>query len=471
MYDIIIIGGGVVGLSIARELSRKQVKTAVLEKNADIGEGASKANSGIVHAGFDTRPGTLKARLNLRGSKIMPALSKELDFAYKNNGAMVLCFSDEEKPALEELLDRGKKNGVDGLVILNQEELRHKEPTVNEKAKYALYAPTGAIVCPFGLTQAMAENAVANGVDIYRNTEVINISKSNGIYEIRANQYNVQSTEEEHFSAKVIINAAGVFADHIHKMVSSIPLKITPRKGEYLLFDKSCHNLVSHTLFQLPTPYGKGVLITPTTHQNLLLGPTAEDILDKDGINTTAPGIDVILKKAANSIKEIPVNEIITSFAGLRANPGQYDFIIAEAKDSPGFIDVAGIDSPGLSSAPAIGEYVAALVDRIFPAASKTDFIEARQGIKPGRGEVICRCEIVCRSEIIEAIQRCNGLFKNSGIVSLDSVKRRVRSGMGRCQAGFCSPRVAELIASELNIDKINVFKEGYDSRILCERV
>ncbi|MCL2717434.1 MAG: NAD(P)/FAD-dependent oxidoreductase [Lachnospiraceae bacterium] len=460
MHDVIIIGGGVIGCCIARELAKKQLKTAVLEKKSDIGEGASKANSGIVHAGFDATAGTLKARFNLSGSEMMPGLSEELDFDYRNNGAMVLCFNEEDKGKLEELLERGLKNGVTGLEILSQDAVREKEPAINENVKYALYAPTGAIVCPFNLTVAMAENAAANGVEFFREKEVIKIEKNNTCYLILTG-------DGDSFETKVIVNAAGVFADDIHLMASAIPLTVTPRKGEYLLFDKTVGEMVRHTLFQMPTAYGKGVLITPTVHDNLLMGPTAEDIDDKAGINTTADGLDIVLKKAGDSIKEIPRREIITSFAGLRANSGQGDFVIAEASDSPGFIDVAGIDSPGLSSAPAIGIYVAELVENILPSADNPEFVSKRTGIKSRAGEVICRCETITRAEIIEAIRRTNNLFKNPGTVSLDSVKRRVRPGMGRCQAGFCAPRVIELIAAELKIDKTAVTKAGPGSNVL----
>jgi len=464
MYDVIIIGGGVIGCCIARELSRRQLKIAILEKKSDIGEGASKANSGIVHAGFDAGTGTLKARLNLRGSELMPTLSEALDFDYQSNGSMVLCFDEKEKSELEKLLDRGIKNGVKGLKILNQTEVREIEPNVNTNVKYALHAPSGAIVCPFNLTVAMAENAAANGVEFFREKEVVKIKKNDTCYHIMSN-------DNSSFETKIIINVTGIYADQIHAMVSNIPLRITPRKGEYLLFDKTVGNKIKHTLFQLPTAYGKGVLITPTIHHNLLMGPTAEDIDDKNGTNTTSTGIETILNKAANSINEIPSREIITSFAGLRANSGAGDFIIGEVSDAPGFIDVAGIDSPGLSSAPAIGEYVAELVDKIIPAKEKEEFITTRKGIEKGYGEVVCRCETITRYEIVEAIKRTNSLFMNPGHVTLDSVKRRVRPGMGRCQSGFCAPRVAELIAEELGIDKLTVTKTGMGSEILETRI
>ncbi len=453
MYDVVIIGGGVVGCCIARELSRKELRIAVVEKASDIGEGASKANSGIVHAGHDAVPETLKALLNVRGSRMMEILAEELDFPYRNNGSLVLCFDENDLPGLKELLKRGLKNGVSGLEILSGEEVRGMEPSVSDEVVYALHAPTGGIVCPFGLTVAMAENAALNGVEFYRDTEVVGLEKKTGFYRIIC--------KEKEFESKIVINAAGVYADEIHNMVSSEELKIVPRRGEYLLFDKNVGDMVTHTLFQLPTALGKGVLITPTVHGNLLMGPTAEDIPDKEGINTTAEGLKIVLEKAGKSIRKVPGREVITSFAGLRANSGKGDFIIKEAADAPGFIDVAGIDSPGLSSAPAIGEYVAGLVRKILPAERKKDFISNRKGIQPGSGEVICRCEMVTEEEIVEAIRR------TPGAVSLDGVKRRTRAGMGRCQSGFCSPKVVDILARELEKEKWEITKAGSGSEIL----
>ncbi len=457
MYDVIIVGGGVVGCCIARELSRKELRIGVLEKASDIGEGASKANSGIVHGGHDAVPGTLKALLNVRGNRRMKELAAELDFPYENNGSLVLCFDEKDKTGLEELLERGMENGVEGLQILTGDEVRKLEPEVSEGVAYALYAPTGGIVCPFGLTVAMAENAAVNGVEFYRDMEVTGLEKEDGFYRVVCKQ--------NFFESRIVINAAGVYADEIHNMVSTEMLEIIPRKGEYLLFDKNVGKMISHTLFQLPTVYGKGVLITPTVHGNLLMGPTAEDIPDKEGINTTETGMKVVLEKAGKSIRKVPAREVITSFAGLRANSGKGDFIIREAADAPGFIDVAGIDSPGLTSAPAIGEYVAGLVGKILPAELKKDFRGSRKGIQPGKGEVICRCEMVTEEEIIEAIRRV------PGAVSLDGVKRRARAGMGRCQSGFCSPRVVEILAKELGKEKSEITKAGSGSEILTGTV
>ncbi|MDR2547415.1 MAG: FAD-dependent oxidoreductase [Lachnospiraceae bacterium] len=464
MYDIIIIGGGVVGCAIARELSRRQLKIAVIEKNADIGGGASKANSGIVHAGFDASSGTLKARLNLRGSRMMADLAKELDFHYVNNGSLVLGFTEEDKFVLTELMERGRQNGVEGLELLESDAIFHHEPRLSNDVRYALYAPSGAIVCPFGLTVAMAENAAANGVEFFRNSEVNKIEKNNDCYLIA-------TKAGTHFSTKIIINAAGIYADQVHALIRSCPYTITPRRGEYMLFDKVASNYTTHTLFQVPTRYGKGVLITPTTHGNLMAGPTAEDINDTEGVNTTAFGLDTVLTKASRSIGTLPTHELISAFAGLRAYTGKGDFIIGEVDGTPGFIDVAGIDSPGLSSAPAIGEYVAALVEDILPTAKREDFIATRRDISSDGGEVICRCEVTTRSEIVEAIRRTDRLFANQGVVGIDSIKRRVRVGSGRCQGGFCTPRIIELIAEEQKVDQTAIPKNNPGSEILIERI
>ncbi|MDE6964373.1 MAG: NAD(P)/FAD-dependent oxidoreductase, partial [Lachnospiraceae bacterium] len=452
MYDVIIIGAGVSGCAVARELARTEMKIAVLEKASDVCEGTSKANSGIVHAGYDAVPGTLKARLNLAGSRKMEALSKELDFSYKKNGSIVLCFDEKDIGKLEELKARGEANGVEELSILNREELLALEPNVGDDAVAALYAPTGGIVCPFGLTIALAENAAVNGVEFCFGEEVEAIERKEQGYLIR--------TGNGGYEAKVVVNAAGVYADKLHNMVSDSKMEIVPRKGEYLLYDKNVGNLVSHTLFQLPTALGKGILVTPTVHGNLLTGPTALDIPDKEGTQTSAYGMKQVTAKAALSVKNIPGREVITSFAGLRAHVTvsprvaeavtamEEDFVIGEAADAPGFIDVAGMESPGLSCAPAVGEYVAEMVRAILKPREKKDFVSTRKGIpcmesasdeerqrlikeNPAYGNVICRCEMVTEGEILEAIRR------PLGAKTTDGVKRRTRAGMGRCQSGF----------------------------------
>ncbi len=464
MLDVVIIGAGVNGCAIARELSKKKLNIAVLEKSADVCEGTSKANSGIAHAGFDAKPGTLMAKLNLRGSNMMEQLSKELDFPYKRNGSLVLCFDEKDKGALEELKERGVKNGVKDLQILSKEQLRELEPGVGEKAAGALYAPTGAIVCPFGLTIALAENAAVNGVKFYFKTKVEDIKKKEKGYEI--------FTDQGIFEARTVINAAGVYADQIHNMVceKEDEFLITPRKGEYMLYDKKVGDLVSHTLFQLPTALGKGVLVTPTVHGNLLMGPTAQDGEDKEGIKTTAEGISKILEKAAYSVRKVPSEHVITSFAGLRAHGPKGDFIIGEVKGASGFFDVAAMESPGLTCAPAVGEYVADMVNAFLKPEENKDFIKTRKGIPsmafaseeerqrligedPAYANVICRCEMVTEGEILNAIRR------PLGATTVDGIKRRTRAGMGRCQAGFCLPRTVEILARELKVDESMVMK------------
>ena len=466
MYDVIIIGAGVSGCAIARELSRYKLKTMVLEKALDVCEGTSKANSGIAHAGYDAKPGTLKAKLNVEGSRRMKALSEELDFPYKQNGSLVLCFDEKDRSKLEELKKRGECNGVPDIRILNREEVLYLEPGAGEQVVSALYAPTGAIVCPFGLTIALAENAAVNGVEFQFGTKVKVIRKAAEGYLIETNKGN--------FETKLVINAAGVYADELHNMVSEEKMKLTPRRGEYLLCDKLSKGIPSHTLFQLPTALGKGVLVTPTVHGNLLIGPTAEDIEDKEGIETTAEGMELIREKATLSVKELPLRQVITSFAGLRAHGGE-DFIIGEVPDAPGFIDVAGIESPGLTCAPAIGVYVADIVKKLLSPAEKENFIAERRGIpsmalasgqerqrlileNPAYANVICRCEMVTEGEIIDAIRR------PVGARTTDGIKRRTRAGMGRCQSGFCNPKVVEILARELGVDESEVLKSGEDS-------
>lgn len=480
MYDVIIIGAGVNGCAIARELSRYQLNIAVLEKALDVCEGTSKANSGIVHAGYDAKPGTLKAKLNVEGSRKMKELSKELDFPYEQNGSLVLCFDAEETGKLEELKERGEANGVEGLRLLGRQELLAMEPSVGEQAVSALYVPTGAIVCPFGLTIALAENAAVNGAEFRFCTQVTGIEKRDDGYLVM--------TDQGDLKAKVIVNAAGVHADEIHNMVSKDSMEITPRKGEYLLYDKRVGNLAKHTLFQLPTELGKGILVTPTVHGNLLTGPTATDLEDKDGVDTTAEGMAVVRQKAALSVPGIPGNQVITSFAGLRAHITKMpqgkeagDFLIGETADAPGFIDVAGMESPGLSCAPATGEYVAGIVTEILKPQLKPDFISTRKGIpnmalasdeerhrlireNPAYGNVICRCEMVTEGEILDAVRR------PLGATTTDGIKRRTRAGMGRCQSGFCNPKVVEILASELSVDESRIRKSGEDSEHLVEQ-
>lgn len=475
MYDVLIIGGGVTGSAIARELSRYDLKTALFEKGEDVCSGTSKANSGIAHAGFDAAPGSLKAKMNIRGSQMMEELSRKLDFPYKRNGSLVLCFDEKDRPRLEKLLQQGKENGVEGLEILEKKELLALEPALSEEVVCALHAPTGGIVCPFKLTIALAENAAVNGVEFHLNEGVKRVQPGT------VEGYTVE-TGKGTYETRIVVNAAGLYGDEIHNQVSGEKLHITPRKGEYCLMDKKIGQLVSHTIFQMPTAMGKGVLVTPTVHGNLMVGPTATDISDKEGVDTTAEGLDEVLKKAALSVKSLPRGVMITSFAGLRAHENHDDFILGEVKDAQGFFDAVGIESPGLTSAPAIGEWMAEeIVEKLRKTQKvdeKKDFQETRKDIpniasmdqaeaaaliaeNPAYGTIICRCEKVTEGEIIDAIRR------PLGARSLDGIKRRTRAGMGRCQAGFCSTKVMDILARELGIPLEEVTKAGGASRML----
>ena len=471
MYDAVIVGGGAVGCAVARWLSRYRLRICLVERSEDVCTGTSKANSAICHAGFDAPIGSAKARFNVAGSQMMEALSRQLDFPYRRCGALVLCFDEADVPRLEELKARGERNGVESLAVLDREALRRQEPRVAPEAVAALYAPTSAIICPFGMTIALAENAAANGCEFRFNTEVQHIR--------RQGDHFLLETAQGVLESRVVISAAGVYGDTFHNQLCETKLAIVPRRGEYCLLDRRDGDLVQHTIFQLPSAMGKGVLVSPTVHGNLLVGPTAEDQDDKGCTATTAAGLRRVAETAARSVPNLPMRDVITSFAGLRAHlvDGDDDFIVGESAD--GFFEAVGIESPGLSSAPAIGQYLAELAAEKLGAAEKDDFILERQDIPrpremdfaarqaliekdPTYATVVCRCEQITEGEIREAIRR--------GARSLDGVKRRVRAGMGRCQGGFCSPRTLELLHEELGIPMTELTKSGGDSRLLAGR-
>lgn len=470
MYDVIIIGAGVTGCAVARYLSRYQGSALVLERAEDVCCGTSKANSAIIHAGFDAAHGSLMAKMNVQGNRMVPGLAKELDFPFRMNGSLVVCMSEEDMPRLQALYENGVKNGVEGLEIVDAQRLHELEPNVSKNAVAALWAPTGGIVCPFNMTIALAENANANGVDFRFNTKVTGFTRGEEGWTVH--------TEQGDFRTRYVVNAAGVYADVLHNMVSARKLHITPRRGDYCLLDRQVGGFVSHTVFQLPGKLGKGVLVSPTVHGNIIVGPTAIDIEDRDGTNTTAAGLEELISKAGISVDNLPIRQTITSFAGLRAHEDHHEFVIGEAEDAPGFVDCAGIESPGLTSAPAIGLTVAELLREKLGLREKEDFIAARKGLldpksltkeayqalireNPAYGQIICRCEQVTEGEIIDAIRR------PLGARSLDGVKRRTRAGMGRCQAGFCSPRVMEILARELGVSQAEITKCGGASRLI----
>ena len=338
MYDVVIIGAGVTGSAIARELSRYQVKACVIERQEDVCCGTSKANSAIIHAGFDAAHGSLMAKMNVAGNLMMDQLAKDLDIPFRRNGSLVICLSEEDKPKLVELYERGIANGVKELRLLNKEEVLELEPNLSDNVVGALYAPTGGIVCPFEMTLALAENANMNGIEFFFDTNVHNIVKD-------GNEYVIETNKGE-YRTKYVVNAAGLYSDERHNMVSEHKIKITPRRGDYCLLDKTVGNYVDKTIFTVPGKYGKGVLVSPTIHGNLIVGPTAVDIEDKEAVATTQEGIEDLITKAKHMVKDLPIRQVITSFAGLRAHEAGHEFIIGEPEDAKGFIDAAGINLP-----------------------------------------------------------------------------------------------------------------------------
>lgn len=471
IYDAVVIGAGVAGCAVARELSRYKGSFLVVERALDVCEGTSKANSAIIHAGFDAEPGTMKARMNVKGNKMMDKLSEEMDIPFKRIGALVVCLSEDGLPRLRELYDRGIENGVGGLSLLSGDEARALEPNLTDEVCGALLAETSGIVCPFELTLGLGESAAKNGVEFRFDTKVTGLKREGGCW--------TAATDKGDLLARTVVNAAGVYAGELHNMACESKLRITPRKGEYCLLDRTAGGHVSHTVFQLPGKLGKGVLVSPTVHGNLLVGPTAADVEDPETAATTSEGLREVAEKSAWAVKNVPMRQVITSFMGLRAHEDGDDFILGESAE--GFFDAAGIESPGLTSAPAIGEYLARLIAEKLGLPVNDSFDPIRKGVPkvaempaeeraelirrdPRYGSIICRCEEVSEGEILDAV---HGVL---GAKTLDGVKRRTRAGMGRCQAGFCSPRVMEILSRELSLDLTDIRKSGKDSQIVLGR-
>lgn len=467
MIDVVVIGAGVIGATVARELSKYELQCVVLEKECEVATGATAANSGIVHAGFDAKPGTLKARFNLLGSEKMEGYCKALGVSYKNNGSLVVGFDEDDLKTLSELLERGKKNGVRGLKILSGDEVRAIEPNIGASVKYALHAPTGGIVCPYELCIASLGSAMDNGVSLKLNFKVEKIEKREGYYLIG-------SSSGEEIKARAVINAAGVYSDDIAALVGECDFKIGARRGEYMLLDKKAGGVVKSTVFRCPSKAGKGILVSPTVDGNLLLGPTADEIDDKTDTKTTPDGLSKIREKASEQVSGIDLSKVIASFSGLRAGGDTGDFII-NRKD--GFINLAGIESPGLTASVAISEYAVELLSEFMELRAKSDFVAERRSVHwfrnlpieekneiikkhPEFAKIVCRCELVTEGEILDAIRR------NPRPTTLDGVKRRTRATMGRCQGGFCSPRIVELLAGEMGESLLSVTKKGGESYI-----
>lgn len=470
MYDVAIIGAGVIGTSIFRELTKYNLKVVILEKEKDVSMGTSKANSAIVHAGYDPKQGTLMAKYNVKGNEMFENMCKELSVPFKRNGSLIIGFDDEDIETIKYLYENGNRNGVKGLRILNRNEVLEMEPNLSEEVKGALLAPTGGIVGPFEFTIALAENGVQNGGELKLNKEVIKIEKDT--------TFKITSKDGEVIESRFLINAAGIYADKIHNMICEETFKITPRSGEYFVLDKSQGTIVNHTIFQCPSKMGKGVLVTPTVHGNLLVGPDAIDIEDKEDLGTTGEGLNAVKEASFKTTKKINFKDSIRNFAGLRAQPSTGDFIVEENDKVKGFIDVAGMKSPGLSSAPAIALDVVEILKNAGCKLEKNPnfngrreqihFMELSSNEKaelikknPQYGKIICRCESITEGEIVDAIHR------SFGVLSIDGIKRRCRPGMGRCQGGFCGPRVQEIIAREYNISIDDVVLDKSGSYIL----
>ncbi|MBF0408648.1 MAG: NAD(P)/FAD-dependent oxidoreductase [Candidatus Riflebacteria bacterium] len=473
MYDVAIIGAGIMGTSIARNLMRYNLKVIFADRENDVSSGTTKANSGIVHAGYGADADTLQGKFNARGNALYGDLCKELSVPFKRIGSLVLALRPEEVQTLGELKQNGEKLGVPGMKILNREEVLKLEPNVNPDIHGALYAPSAGIVEPWELAVACAENAIDNGAEMLLNYKVSQIKKIENGFEL--------SNGSRTISAKLVINCAGVYADEVYRLITDTPeFKIHPRRGQYFLLDKTAHGFVNHILFPCPSKLGKGVLIVPTVDHNILLGPDSED-LDvncKESTETTLKRLNFVREEVMKLCRNIPFRENITTFAGLRAEPFGEDFIVSESPQISGFFNVAGMKSPGLSSAPAIAEHVSAWVqDKLKPEPNakfdpirrpRIKFVELsseeRQALirkDPRFGRVICRCETITEGEIVDAIHR------NAGGRSLNAIKRRVRPGAGRCQGGFCGPRVLELLARELSCSPTDILQEGEGSNIL----
>lgn len=474
MFDVAVIGTGVIGTTIARELSRYQLKVVMIEKESDVATGTTKANSAIIHAGFDAPAYSNKGKFNAAGNLMFDKLCDELAVAFKRIGSLVLAFTEEDLHTLKELKANGDALGVPGLEILDQAKIREMEPHVADEVIAGLYAPSAGIVEPWELAMASAENAVDNGAEIYFDFEVSHIDTLD-------QHFNIQAKDGRNVMAKRIVNAAGVYADAVYRMVNeNAEFSIHPRRGQYYLLDKTANGLVNHVLFPCPTKMGKGILVVPTVDGNILIGPDSEDLDlgEKEALGTTSDRMTLIKQEAGKLCKEIPYRETITTFAGLRAEPTGGDFIIGESTVK-GFYNVAGMKSPGLSSAPAIAVEIANQVTTSLEISElKADFNpirrprvkmahmsdEEKQALiekDPRFGRIICRCEMITEGEIIDAVHR------SVGARTVNGIKRRIRPGAGRCQGGFCGPRVVEIISRELGIDMLDVQQEGPDSKIL----
>lgn len=475
MYsDIVIIGAGVIGCAVARELSRYNTSIRVLEAGYDVAEGASRANSGIVHAGYDCVPHTLKAKFNVRGAKLYPALVEELGVPYKNWGALIIGFDEADKKTIEELLEQGIENGVEQLRIIDGDEARQLEPNLSSQVCCALHVPTSGIVSPYEMCYALADSAVENGVDIRLETKVSSLHFDGKLWQI--------NTDNGEYSASVVINCAGVCSANIHNQISNIKYNIIPRKGEYFMLDRLKPLPFKHTIFQTPGKMGKGILVSPTVHGNTLLGPSSNNVDDFYDTSTNPEVLDYVYRTSLRTWPKATKRNVVTTFAGLRAHEEYGDFVIGKVSGAEHAYEALGVESPGLSAMPAIAEYLADMISADMqlekkqtwkmPTKRSKYFIdmteeERQEAIAKNSdyAQMVCRCEQVTEAEIREAIRR------PMGAKTVDGIKRRIRAGAGRCQGGFCSPRVIEILAEELNISQIDVVKFSQKSKYFVGKI
>lgn len=475
MFDVVVIGAGCVGSLIARKLSSYQLNVAVLEKESDVGNIVTMANSAIVHSGYDPVPGSLKAKLNVLGNAMFDKISEELDVEFERRGSLTVALYDEQLPLLDELAKRSKENGVP-VKILTSKEVLEMEPNINKDVKAALFAPTAGLVNPFTLSVHAMENACDNGAKLFLNEKVVDIKKEGDTFKVICASKNVYET-------KVIINAAGIYSEEIHKMIEPIDYTLTPRKGEYFILDHYSDSLVKHTIFPLPTSKGKGILVSPTTGGTYLVGPSAEVTFSKDDVSTDKATLDDVRRQASEMVPSIPFNQVIRTFSGTRPTPSTHDFIIGFAKKDDHFITCSGIESPGLASSPAIAEYVVnEFVSKVLSLEKKDNFNpyvrkrvnlakmspeERNKLIKehPEYGEIICNCEKVTLGEILDE-------FKSSvPPMTIKAVRKRTRAGFGKCQGGFCQPLVTKLIAEHFKIPLNKVLYQFEDSYVVRYKV
>jgi glycerol-3-phosphate dehydrogenase len=466
MYDVVIVGAGAIGSSIARELSKYKLKTLVLERENDVGNVTSMANSAIVHSGYDPKPGTKKAFHNVRGNKLYDEIAKDLDVEFKRIGSLTCAINDEELEVIEHYLPRAKENGVE-VKLLNKEETKELEPFISDNVIASLYAPTAGIINPFELTVALMENAMDNGVELKLNTEVVDITKTSNGYLVKTN--------DEEIETRVVINSAGLYSDKVARMLGIDTFEVKPRKGEYFVLDHFKQPFVSHVIFPTPTAKGKGILVTPTTHGNYLVGPSSEWVEDKEDLSTDKLTLDDVRSKSSTLVSNIPFQYMIRQFSGLRATGSTGDFII---ENHEGFIILGGIESPGLASAPSIALEVIDLVKENIELVSNENFNPKRRKLNklinmseeernelikkdPRYGRIVCRCESISEGEVVDIIHR------NAGATTVKGVKKRCRPGFGKCQGGFCEPLIVEILCRELNKDPMEIRYDSNDAYIL----